>query len=253
MSAAFCQRKLLLQQKLQSKFDVIKTLNHADPMSSINSNDINCSNHLINNYPGARSSIVLNGSMSPPIRHCKAEKEPKISHSSPKISSKNCHPAVITNNNNNKSFVLLDEDSEINNLDHIIRAGIFVGKNQFSKNMVRKTNNYCNLGSDNMAMSSNRYSPSSTRVVNKVASDLFADHMASSTSGMLKSDQKEKFSSCHDLRIAAESPNWYFPNLSRDGSEAILTLGKEYGNVLMRKSTSYDGNYVVSARYDCKG
>ncbi|XP_014668177.1 PREDICTED: uncharacterized protein LOC106809570 [Priapulus caudatus] len=46
------------------------------------------------------------------------------------------------------------------------------------------------------------------------------------------------------------TPSWFFENMSRNSAEVVLTRGKKYGNILVRQSNSYSGNYVISARYD---
>ncbi|XP_064619375.1 uncharacterized protein LOC135482855 [Lineus longissimus] len=49
---------------------------------------------------------------------------------------------------------------------------------------------------------------------------------------------------CHNV------PSWFFENCTRDSAEMILTLGKRYGNTMMRESTTYrqSGSYVIDTR-----
>ncbi|XP_055357279.1 uncharacterized protein LOC129602296 isoform X2 [Paramacrobiotus metropolitanus] len=43
-------------------------------------------------------------------------------------------------------------------------------------------------------------------------------------------------------------PSYFFENVSREMAEAVLTMGDMYGNVLMRRSTSYPNSYALSFR-----
>ncbi|CAD5123828.1 DgyrCDS12136 [Dimorphilus gyrociliatus] len=49
-------------------------------------------------------------------------------------------------------------------------------------------------------------------------------------------------------------PSWFFEGCSRDDAEAILMLGKRFGNVLMRESVTFKSSrsYVISVRRDKK-
>ncbi|XP_014670975.1 PREDICTED: uncharacterized protein LOC106811774 [Priapulus caudatus] len=48
----------------------------------------------------------------------------------------------------------------------------------------------------------------------------------------------------------SQTPSWFFASTSRNSAEVILTRGKKYGHILLRESTTFSGNYVISARYD---
>lgn len=42
--------------------------------------------------------------------------------------------------------------------------------------------------------------------------------------------------------------SYFFENISREMAEAILTMGDMFGNLLMRRSTSYPNSYALSFR-----
>lgn len=46
--------------------------------------------------------------------------------------------------------------------------------------------------------------------------------------------------------------SWFFENCSRQQAETILTIGKEFGNTLMRMSSTHKdhGSYVISKMFE---
>ncbi len=49
--------------------------------------------------------------------------------------------------------------------------------------------------------------------------------------------------------------SWFFEGCSREAAESILTIGKKYGNVLMRESVTFRStqSYVISMRREVAG
>ncbi|KAJ8303907.1 hypothetical protein KUTeg_017490 [Tegillarca granosa] len=61
---------------------------------------------------------------------------------------------------------------------------------------------------------------------------------------------RHKFTNDHDY-VSDQTPSWFFENCSRQQAETILTIGKDYGNTLMRMSSTHKdhGSYVISKMF----
>ncbi|ELU01075.1 hypothetical protein CAPTEDRAFT_224092 [Capitella teleta] len=80
----------------------------------------------------------------------------------------------------------------------------------------------------------------------------------SKSSHSSKSDRSRRVSQGHLFYKndrGRDSPSWFFEECSRDQAEGMLTVGRKYGNVLMRPSSTHKdtGKYVISMRREVSG